>query len=139
MSREPLFAGLVVDEYDRPVEVGQVGGEPCYIVDDDGFRLHIAAEQVDRQVLHYLRSLVAGHEGLLAQQAAQMLNIEDPFSLAALEQQFKNLDEHLEPLLQMGLPDEVRAYLGMAGFRVRINIHGEVLEVLLPGMPGEGE
>ena len=139
MSREPLFAGLVVDEYDRPVEVGQVGGEPCYIVDDEGFRLHIAAEQVDRQVLRYMRSLIEGHENLLAQQAAQMLNIEDPFSLAALEQQFKNLDEHLEALLQMGLPDEVRAYLGMVGFRVRINIHGEVLEVHLPGMPEEGE
>ncbi len=138
MMRQPLFAGLVIDEEDRPVEVGQVGDEPCYIVNDQGFRFHIAAEKVDRQVLQHLRALVEGHEEILAQQAAQMVGAEDPFSLAALEQQFKNLDQHLEQLLQVGLPDEVRAYLGMAGFRVRINLHGEVLEVRFPGMdPGE--
>ena len=135
MAREPLFAGLVVDEHDRPVAVGHVGGEPCYIVDDNGFRLHIAAEQVDRQVLQHMRRLMEGHEDILAQQAAQMLGVEDPFSLAAIQQQFQNLDQQFEQLLQIGLPEEVRAYLGMAGFRVRINIHGEVLEVHLPGYP----
>lgn len=139
MAREPLFAGLVIDEYDHPVEVGEVGGEPCYIVDDNGFRLHIAAEQVDRQVLQHMRRLVEGHEDILAQQAAQMLGADDPFSLAAIQQQFQNLDQQLEQLLQIGLPEEVRAYLGMAGFRVRINIHGEVIEVNLPGAPGEEE
>lgn len=139
MAREPLFAGLVVDEDGRPVEVGQVGGEPCYIVDDNGFRLHIASEQVDRQVLQHMRRLIEGHEDILAQQAAQMLGADDPFSLAAIQQQFENLDQQFEQLLQIGLPEEVRAYLGMVGFRVRINIHGEVLEVNLPGYPGEEE
>lgn len=133
--RQPLFAGLVVDEYDRPVEVGWVGTEPCYIVDDDGFRLHIPAERVDRQVLEYMRSLLAGHEEELARQAAQMLGQDDPFTVAALTQQFRHLDQHFAQLMQMGFPEEVRTYLGMAGFRVRINIHGEVLEVHLPGMP----
>ena len=139
MAREPLFAGLVIDEYGNPVEVGQVGGEPCYIVDDQGFRLHIASEQVDRQVLEHMRRLIEGHEDILAQQAAQMLGADDPFSLAAIQQQFQNLDQQFEQLLQIGLPEEVRAYLGMAGFRVRINIHGEVLEVNLPGYPDEEE
>ncbi|HEY56966.1 MAG TPA: hypothetical protein G4O04_00165 [Anaerolineae bacterium] len=139
MASEPLFAGLVVDEYDRPVGVGQVGGEPCYIVDDNGFRLHIASEQVDRQVLQHMRRLIEGHEDILAQQAAQMLGADDPFSLAAIQQQFQNLDQQFEQLLQIGLPEEVRAYLGMVGFRVRINIHGEVLEINLPGYPGEEE
>ncbi len=133
--RQPLFAGLVVDEQDRPVEVGYVGAEPCYIVDDGGFRLHIPAEQVDHQVLEYMRGLFAGHEEELARQAAQMLGQEDPFTVAALVQQFRNLDQHFAQLMQIGFPEEVRAYLGMAGFRVRINIHGEVLEVHLPGMP----
>lgn len=137
--RQPLFAGLIVDEYDRPVEVGQVGTEPCYIVDDNGFRIHISAEKVDRQVLEYLLRFLKQHEDLLVEQAAQMLQIEDPFSLAALRQQFRNLDQHLAQLLQVGLPEEVRAYLGMAGFRVRINLHGEVLEVNLPGMPDDEE
>jgi hypothetical protein len=34
----------------------------------------------------------------------------------------------------MGLPEETRAYLGMMGFHVRINVHGEVLAVEQPGM-----
>ena len=51
MALHALFAGLVVDEYDRPVEVGTVGGEPCYVINDQGLRRHIPSEQVDRQVL----------------------------------------------------------------------------------------
>jgi hypothetical protein len=36
--------------------------------------------------------------------------------------------------MKTGLPEELRAYLGMMGFRIRINFHGEVLEVAQPGM-----
>jgi hypothetical protein len=32
------------------------------------------------------------------------------------------------------MPEESRAYLGMMGFRIIISIHGEVLEVVQPGM-----
>jgi hypothetical protein len=39
-----------------------------------------------------------------------------------------------------GIPEEVRAYLGMMGFRIRINLHGEVLEIDQPGIEtDEGE
>ena len=41
MPKQPLFAGLIIDENDRPVEVAFVGGEPCYVVDDAGFHRHI--------------------------------------------------------------------------------------------------
>ena len=37
MTHKPVFLGLIVDEKDRPVEVTYVGGEPYYVVDDDGF------------------------------------------------------------------------------------------------------
>ena len=50
-QREPLFAGLVVDEFDNPVTTAYVGDEPMYVVDDAGFRRHISAEQVDLAVL----------------------------------------------------------------------------------------
>ncbi len=131
--REPLFAGLIVDEEDRPVEVAYVGNEPCYVVDDAGFRRHIPAEQVDRQVLQQLFALVEGHEDLLSEQAAKWLGQDDPFSKAALEMQFKNLDQHIDEILAVGIPEEHRAYMGMLGFRVRINHHGEVVEVTYPG------
>ena len=53
MPRQPLFTGLVVDENGTPAETAYVGEEPCYVVDDAGFRRHIPSEQVDRMVLSH--------------------------------------------------------------------------------------
>ncbi|HNT23135.1 MAG TPA: hypothetical protein PKM21_02130 [Anaerolineales bacterium] len=133
MPREPLFAGLIVDEFDRPVDTAYVGDEPCYVVDDAGFRRHIPSEQVDRQVLRTMTDMIEGHEDLLAEQTAKMLGQEDIFSRALIETQLKNIDQQIENVLQTGIPADGRAYMGMMGFRVRINVHGEVIEVVQPG------
>lgn len=132
--RDPLFAGLIVDEYDNPVDTTLIGDEPCYVVDDSGFRRHIPAEDVDRQVLEQIGELIKGNEDILSKQTAEMLGADDIFSQAMLQNQLKNLDEQFEKVLDAGIPEEGRAYLGMAGFQVRINLHGEVLEVKQPGM-----
>jgi hypothetical protein len=141
MPHAPLFAGLVFDEQDRPVDIAYVGEEPCYVVDDAGFRRHIPSEQVDRQVMDFFTKAIAGHEDILAEQAAKMLGQNDLFSRAILQNQIKNIEQQIELLLQTGIPEEGRAYMGMMGFRVRINIHGEVIEVHQPGMidPEGGE
>ena len=131
---EPLFAGLVVDENDNAVEFVVVGDEPCYVVDDSGFRRHIPSEQVDKQVLTIMAESIEGHEDLLGEQAAKMLGQEDIFSRAALENQMKNISDQFDKVLKTGIPEDGRAFLGMAGFRVRINHHGEVLEVTQPGI-----
>jgi len=133
MPRQPLFTGLIVDEYDNPVESAFVGDEPCYVVNDAGFRRHIPSEAVDRQVLQSLSSMIEGSEGMIAEQAAKMLGQDDPFSKAMLESQLKNIDQKLDSVLDTGIPEEGRAYMGMMGFRVRINVHGEVLAVEQPG------
>jgi len=133
MPRQPLFSGLVVDEYDNPVESALVGEEPCYVVNDAGFRRHIPSEVVDRQVLQTLSSMISGSEGMIAEQAAKMLGQDDPFSKAMLEKQLKNIDQQLDSVLDTGIPEEGRAYMGMMGFRIRINVHGEVLAVEQPG------
>ena len=132
MPQEPLFAGLVVDEFDNAVDVAHVGDEPCYVVDDRGFRRHIPSEQVDRQVLQFMAELIEGHEDLLSEQAAKMLGQDDIFSRAALESQFKNIEKQFDQVLQTGIPEEGRAFMGMSGFKVRINLHGDVLEVVQP-------
>lgn len=133
MTKQPLFAGLVVDENERPVETAYVGSDPCYVIDDDGFRRHISSEPVDRQVLQLLADLVKGSEDLISEQTAKMLGQEDLFSVAAIAQQLKNMDQQFETMLQQGLPEDARAYLGMMGFRVVINYQGEVLRVDQPG------
>jgi hypothetical protein len=61
------------------------------------------------------------------------LGQDDPFSKAMLESQLKNIDQQLDNVLDAGIPEEGRAYIGMMGFRVRINIHGDVLAVDQPG------
>lgn len=139
MAKKALFEGLIVDEFDRPVEVAYVGQEPCYVVDDRGFRRHIDASQVDRQVLAFFKEMVAGHEDLISEQAAKMLGQDDPFSVANISQQIKNMEHHFDKVMEIGLPEEQRAYMGMIGFRVRINVHGEVIDVEQPGMVDPGE
>ncbi|GAB4453352.1 MAG: hypothetical protein OHK0041_17190 [Anaerolineales bacterium] len=140
MPKTPLFAGLVFDEFGRPAETAFVGGESCYVVDDAGFRRHIPSEQVDRQVLGQIAELMKGSEDLISQETAKMLGQEDVFTKAAIEQQLKNIDKQFEQLMELGIPEDVRAYLGMMGFKVTINVHGEVLSVNQPGAASdEGE
>jgi hypothetical protein len=139
MPRQPLFAGLVFDESDRPADTAFVGDEPCYVVDDGGFRRHIPSEQVDRAVLSQIAELMKGSEDILSEQTAKMLGQEDVFTRAAIEQQLKNIDKQFDQLLQVGIPEDMRAYLGMIGFKVVINLHGEVLRVEQPGAAGGGE
>jgi hypothetical protein len=131
---QPLFGGLIVDEYGKPVETGSVGGEPMYVVDDFGFRRHIPSEQVDRQVLKMMTEQIKGHEDLLSEQTAKMLGQEDIFTMAMIQNQLKNIDQQLDQVLKTGIPEEGRAYMGMMGFKVVINVHGEVVSLEQPGM-----
>ena len=140
MPRQPLFTGLVVDENGTPASTALVGGEPCYVVDDAGFRRHIPSEQVDRVVLSQIAGMMKGSEEYISEQTAKMLGQEDIFTKAMLERQLKDIDKQLDLLIQTGMPEDTRVYLGMVGFKVVINVHGEVLRVEQPSAPdGEGE
>ena len=137
--RKALFEGLIVDEFDRPVGVTYVGDDPCYVIDDDGFRRHIDAAHVDRQVLGSFKDMMEGSEDAISEQAAKMLGQEDIFTVASISQQMKHMDRHFDRLLEIGLPEEQRAFMGMLGFRVRINVHGDVIEIDQPGIAGPDE
>jgi hypothetical protein len=140
MPAQALFAGLVIDEHDQVVEVTMVGGEPCYVVNDQGFRRHIPSEQVDRQVLNLIREQMKGSEDTIAEQTAKMLGQDDIFSRALIQNQLKNIDQQFDQLLNSGIPENGRAYMGMMGFRVVINVHGEIVRVDQPStIDGDGE
>ena len=143
MSREPLFKGLLIDEYDQPVSTGTIGSEPCYIVNDAGFMRHIHSEPIDLQVLQSFKDQISGNEEYIADQTAKMMGQEDLFTHAIIENQLKHLDEQYAQMLQMGLPEETRVYLGMMGFKVVIDVHGEVLRIDQPAARsdenGEGD
>ncbi|HET6821011.1 MAG TPA: hypothetical protein VFH34_00105, partial [Anaerolineales bacterium] len=98
------------------------------------------SEQVDRQVLDQMAEMMKGSEDFLSEQTAKMLGQEDVFTKAAIQQQLKNIDKQFDHLLQLGLPEDVRNYLGMMGFKIIINVHGQIVRVEQPGIaPDAGE
>lgn len=140
MATKALFDGLVIDEAENPVTVVHVGGEAFYVIDDAGFLLHVESEKIDRQVLQAMRAQIAGHEDEISVGTMKMLGQEDIFTKAAIESSLKNVDSQLETLLQQGIPEEARAWMGMVGFRVIVDLHGEVVRIEQPTSPGpEGE
>ncbi|HEX7555368.1 MAG TPA: hypothetical protein VF338_01995 [Leptolinea sp.] len=139
MNREPLFKGLVFDENDQPVGTSTIGSEPCYVVDDAGFMRHIASKEVDLKVLDTLGSQIAGNEDVIADQTAKMLGQEDLFSYAIIQNQLKNLNKQFDQLLETGIPEDARIYLGMTGFKVIIDVHGELVRLEQPTAPARDE
>jgi hypothetical protein len=129
MSRKALFPGLVFDEFDHPLQAAFIGADPAYIIDDAGFHRYIPAEQIDRFILNEMKKLIQGNEGFLSEQAAKMLGADDLFSKAMIQNQLKNIDKQFEMLFEVGIPEDMRAYLGMSGFKVIVDYHGQVLEV----------
>jgi hypothetical protein len=139
MAHQALFAGLIIDENQKQVDVAYVGSEPFYVVNDAGFLRHIPSEYVDHQVLESMGKMIEGHEDIISDQTAKMMGQDDPFSKAMITNQLKNIDKQFEILIESGIPEEVRAYLGMMGFRVVINLHGDVIDIQQPGIESSDE
>jgi len=136
MSKHALFEGLLADTAGKSVGVAVVGGEAQYVVDDGGFHFHVPAEKVDREVLTLLREQIMANQDAVTKGAMQMLGKDDLFTKAMIDSSLKNMDEHFTKLIESGLPSEARAYLGMLGFRIVLNYHGEVVGVEQPGAAG---
>jgi hypothetical protein len=130
--KEPLFLGLVFSEEGKPLRAGQVGEEPCYILDDAGFLRHIRARELDESILRWLWEQIRGHEQELAEQAAHMTGQEDLFSRAVLQNSLAHPEAYVEEIFRHGLPESTRMWMGMMGFRAIANVHGELLRVEQP-------
>jgi hypothetical protein len=77
--------------------------------------------------------MIEGHEELISESTMKMIGQEDIFTKASIEASLKNIDQQFESLLQTGLPEEARAWMGMSGFQVVIDIHGELIRLEQPG------
>jgi hypothetical protein len=128
VPRKALFAGLIQDEDGNPVEVVMVGDLPNYVVQELGFRRHIETEVVDLQVIEMLREQFMSHREIATEAMLQMLGKDDLFTKAMIDASIKNMDQ----VLEHGLPDGARAWLGMLGFRVIIDTHGQVVRLEMP-------
>lgn len=132
MAGQALFAGLVADEYENPVDSKIVGDDAFYVVNDDGFMRHIESKLVDRQVLEHFQEMIEQNEELISEGTMRMIGQEDIFTKAAIDASLKNIDAQFDSLMEQGIPEEMRAWMGMSGFRIIINLHGEVLRVDQP-------
>lgn len=135
MAQQAFFKGLVYDEFENPVETTWIGGEAFYVVDDQGFARHIEAQQIDRQVLKVFLEQLEENKDLAISQAMQMMGKDDLFTKAALDAQMRNID--LDQILEQGLPEQARNMMGMMGFRVVIDVHGDIVRFDQPTLPEE--
>lgn len=123
-----LFEGLVNDEAGKPVDVALVGGLPCYVVDDDGFLVHVPSEPIDRQVIEQFRAQFLAHREIATEAMLKMLGSDDLFTKAMIDASVERMDE----VLVRGLPDDAKTMLGMIGFRVIVNAHGDLVRLDIP-------
>jgi hypothetical protein len=137
MPTRAVFEGLVFDEEGDPVAVAHVGDIPHYVVDDDGFLRHIESEKVDRQVMERFAEFIRGNEDMISEGTMKMIGQDDIFTKAVIDASLKNMDAQFDQLLQHGLPEDARTWLGMIGFHVVIDVQGEVLHVEQPTAPDE--
>jgi hypothetical protein len=123
-----LFAGLIQDEEGQSVEVVYVGAVPNYVINDAGFLRHIESAEVDRQVIEKLREQFLAHREIATEAMLEMLGQDDLFTKAMIDASIDNMDQ----VVEAGIPDGARAWLGMLGFRVVVDSRGQVIELNMP-------
>jgi hypothetical protein len=131
MSRRALFPGLVYNEVGQSCEVVYVGGVAHYVVPDDGFLRHVEAYLVDDAIIAAIKDQVSSMEDEVVMGMLQMLGKDDIFTKAALNASIRNLDQHIK----QGNPDQWVPWLRLFGFRVVVNVHGEVVDIIQPTAP----
>ncbi len=133
--RQALFAGLTFDEEGKPVETAYVGDEPHYVILDAGFRRHVASEYIDRRVLHWLQQQILANREMVTEGMLAMLGKNDLFTKAMIDASI----QHMDQVIEQGIPDDARTWLGMFGFRVTVNIHGDVVRIDVPAQEAPDE
>jgi len=135
MAKQALFSGLVFDEDGRPVLTSFVGEEAVYVIDDNGFYRHIEAEQIDRQVVNVFIEQLQENRDAAVTEALKFMQQDDLFTKAALDASIDNVSP--DQIVSQGIPSQARDMLGMMGFRIIINFHGEIVRLDQPAAPEE--
>jgi hypothetical protein len=133
--RQALFTGLIYNEAGQPVETTCVGTEPHYVILDDDFKRHVAAEEVDRQVVNWLQEQAEANKEMVSAGLMTMLGQDDLFTKAMIDSSLT----HMDRVMEQGLPEDARTMLGMLGFKIIVNTHGEVINLEMPGQSIDDE
>ena len=131
MARIAMFEGLIFDEMNRPLEVGWVGPDACYLYDDAGFLRHLDAADIDRQVLQFFKDQVMENKDMAIRGMLELMGKDDIFTKTALEYQIAHMDENVDQML----PPQARELLRSMGFRIVIDAQGTLLDIQMPDIP----
>ena len=134
--RQALFEGLVYDEAGQLVETTFIGVEPHYVIMDGDFKRHVAAEEIDRQVIAWIQQQAAANKDLVTEQMMKLMGKDDLFTKAMIDSSIAQMDQQV---IQQGLPEDARMMLGMMGFKVVVNIHGELVDLDMPAQELGGD
>ena len=134
-SPDAMFPGLVFNENGELAEIAYIGGVAHYVILDDGFCPHVEARGIDRQVLLFVREQMEPYRDVAVQEMMRLMGKDDLFTKAMLDSSIKNWEQ----ALGQSLPEDARTWLGMTGFRVVVNVHGDVVSIEMPGQTGDSE
>jgi hypothetical protein len=130
-----LFEGLVYNEQGVPAELRFVGDEPHYVVVDDGFERYVRAKCVDDAVLAELQGQVDAQQDELIEAMLQALGRDDVLTKAALGASLGDLATNLRESASW----QWRPWLQMLGFRIVIDVHGQLVGLSYDASPGPPE
>jgi hypothetical protein len=128
MSRIAMFEGLIFDEKNRPLEIGWVGSDACYLYDDDGFLRHLDAADIDRQILRFFQDQVLENKEMAIRGMLEMMGKDDIFTKTALEYQIAHMDENVDQML----PPQAKELLRSLGFMITIDAQGNLIDIQTP-------
>lgn len=126
--QQALFSGLISNEEGEPVDVAHLGDEAFYVIPDGDFKRHVEAVRVDDEVLAVLRERIDEMQDLVVEGVLGFLGKDDLFTKVSIDMALKNFEQGF----RQADPEQWKPWLGMLGFRVIVNVHGEVVRVDLP-------
>jgi len=95
-SSKPLFANLVYDEEGKQVETTFIGTEPNYVILDGDFKRHVAAEEIDRQVVEIIQQHAQANKELVSDQIMNMIGQDDLFTKAMIDSSIGNMEQMMQ-------------------------------------------
>jgi len=132
---QALFPGLVYNEEGEPAELVYIGGVAHYAIPDAGFLRHIEAYKVDKAVIADLQGQITSMQDEVVQGMLQMLGKDDIFTKAAIDASIRNLEQNI----RQSNTDQWVPWLRLFGFRIVVDVHGEIVQIIYPSQPDEEE
>ena len=135
MLRQALFPGLVYNELGEPAELVWIGGVAHYAIPDAGFLRHVEAHKVDSAVIADLKGQITSMQDEVVRGMLQMLGKDDIFTKAAIDASIRNLEQNI----RQSSIDQWVPWLRLFGFRIVVDVHGDIVEIIYPSQPDQDE